>query len=170
MLRSTRECSFVLSPVYLQDDNRRYLPVLDLCVCKVIAKFLALMYSYLKISISKNIVPDGIKGREIHHSFPMTFFQVSLSYLSSFLLCITDFVMSIVLAASCSASGSSNSETFEILDMAICGDQTSVLHLDDSFTDHRFLSFLAELDIHYSSQPLGLSGALFACGFLPCVC
>nr|VDC74729.1 unnamed protein product [Brassica rapa] len=41
----------------------------------VIAKFLALMYSYLKISISKNIVPDGIKGREIHHSFPMTFFQ-----------------------------------------------------------------------------------------------
>lgn len=41
----------------------------------VIAKFLALMYSYLNISISKNIVPDGIKGREIHHSFPMTFFQ-----------------------------------------------------------------------------------------------
>ncbi|XP_041023018.1 transmembrane protein 184C-like [Juglans microcarpa x Juglans regia] len=41
----------------------------------VIAKFLALMYSYLNISISKNIVPDSIKGREIHHSFPMTFFQ-----------------------------------------------------------------------------------------------
>ncbi|KAF9590266.1 hypothetical protein IFM89_032044 [Coptis chinensis] len=41
----------------------------------VIAKFLALMYSFLNISISKNIVPDGIKGREIHHSFPMTFFQ-----------------------------------------------------------------------------------------------
>lgn len=41
----------------------------------VIAKFLALMYSYLNISISKNIVPDEIKGREIHHSFPMTFFQ-----------------------------------------------------------------------------------------------
>ncbi|GLT83018.1 hypothetical protein SLE2022_013310 [Rubroshorea leprosula] len=41
----------------------------------VIAKFLALMYSYLNISISKNIVPDGIKGREIHHSFPMTLFQ-----------------------------------------------------------------------------------------------
>lgn len=41
----------------------------------VIAKFLALMYSYLKISISKNIVPDEIKGREIHHSFPMTLFQ-----------------------------------------------------------------------------------------------
>ncbi|KAJ0018841.1 hypothetical protein Pint_10716 [Pistacia integerrima] len=42
----------------------------------VIAKFMALMYSYLNISISNNIVPDGIKGREIHHSFPMTLFQV----------------------------------------------------------------------------------------------
>ncbi|XP_058199433.1 uncharacterized protein LOC131314656 [Rhododendron vialii] len=41
----------------------------------VIAKFLVLMYSYLKISISKNIVPDEIKGREIRHSFPMTLFQ-----------------------------------------------------------------------------------------------
>ncbi|XP_021902316.1 transmembrane protein 184C [Carica papaya] len=41
----------------------------------VIAKFLALMYSYLNISISKNIVPDEIKGREMHHSFPMTLFQ-----------------------------------------------------------------------------------------------
>ncbi|KAK9149977.1 hypothetical protein Syun_008286 [Stephania yunnanensis] len=41
----------------------------------VIAKFLSLLYSYLNISISKNIVPDSIKGREIHHSFPMTLFQ-----------------------------------------------------------------------------------------------
>ncbi|XP_047334803.1 transmembrane protein 184B-like [Impatiens glandulifera] len=41
----------------------------------VIAKFMALMYSYLNISLSKNIVPDGVKGREIHHSFPMTLFQ-----------------------------------------------------------------------------------------------
>ncbi|KAJ8761660.1 hypothetical protein K2173_004436 [Erythroxylum novogranatense] len=40
-----------------------------------IAKFLALMYSYLNISIRRNIVPDGVKGREIHHSFPMTIFQ-----------------------------------------------------------------------------------------------
>ncbi|WMV16099.1 hypothetical protein MTR67_009484 [Solanum verrucosum] len=40
-----------------------------------IAKFLALMYCYLNISIGKNIVPDEIKGREIHHSFPMTLFQ-----------------------------------------------------------------------------------------------
>lgn len=45
---------------------------------QVIAKFMALMYSFLNISISKNIVPDEIKGREIHHSFPMTLFQVSL--------------------------------------------------------------------------------------------
>uniref|UniRef100_A0A803NY06 Uncharacterized protein n=1 Tax=Cannabis sativa TaxID=3483 RepID=A0A803NY06_CANSA len=42
---------------------------------QVIAKFMALMYSYLNISISNNIVPDEIKGREIHHSFPMTLFQ-----------------------------------------------------------------------------------------------
>ncbi|GAB2211077.1 hypothetical protein Droror1_Dr00016368 [Drosera rotundifolia] len=41
----------------------------------VIAKFLALLYSYLNISISKNIVSDEIKGRKIHHSFPMTLFQ-----------------------------------------------------------------------------------------------
>jgi len=38
----------------------------------VIAKFLALMYSFLNISMSKSIVPDGIKGRPIHLSFPMT--------------------------------------------------------------------------------------------------
>ncbi|CAM0884714.1 unnamed protein product [Alopecurus aequalis] len=41
----------------------------------VIAKFLALLYSYLNVSISKNIVPDEIKGRMLHHSFPMTLFM-----------------------------------------------------------------------------------------------
>ncbi|KAK6917483.1 Organic solute transporter subunit alpha/Transmembrane protein 184 [Dillenia turbinata] len=41
----------------------------------VIAKFMALMYSYLNISISGNRVPDEVKGREIRHSFPMTLFQ-----------------------------------------------------------------------------------------------
>jgi hypothetical protein len=46
-----------------------------------IAKFLALLYSYLNISISKNIVPDEIKGREIHHSFPMTLFQPKTAHL-----------------------------------------------------------------------------------------
>lgn len=49
----------------------------SICYVQVIAKFLALMYSYLNISISKNIVPDEIKGRQIHHSFPMTLFQVN---------------------------------------------------------------------------------------------
>ncbi|KAJ4726243.1 hypothetical protein OWV82_004986 [Melia azedarach] len=48
----------------------------------VIAKFLALLYSYLNISISKNIVPDEIKGREIHHSFPMTLFQPRTAHLN----------------------------------------------------------------------------------------
>eukprot|EP00252_Welwitschia_mirabilis_P024587 TRINITY_DN7344_c0_g1_i1.p1 TRINITY_DN7344_c0_g1~~TRINITY_DN7344_c0_g1_i1.p1 ORF type:complete len:296 (+),score=41.27 TRINITY_DN7344_c0_g1_i1:277-1164(+) len=47
----------------------------------VIAKFLALMYSYLNISISQNRVPDEIKGREIHHSFPMTLFQPRTAHL-----------------------------------------------------------------------------------------
>ncbi|VFQ58593.1 unnamed protein product [Cuscuta campestris] len=41
----------------------------------VIAKFLGLMYTYLNMSTSENIVPDEIKGREIHHSFPVTLFQ-----------------------------------------------------------------------------------------------
>lgn len=40
-----------------------------------IAKFMALMYSFLNISLSKNLVPDEIKGREIHHSFPVTLFM-----------------------------------------------------------------------------------------------
>ncbi|XP_054816770.1 uncharacterized protein LOC129316389 [Prosopis cineraria] len=48
----------------------------------VIAKFLALMYSYLGISLSKNIVPDEIKGRGIHHSFPMTFFMHHTGHLN----------------------------------------------------------------------------------------
>ena len=54
---------------------------------QVIAKFLALMYSYLKISISKNIVPDEVKGREIHHSFPMTLFVV-WKWFVQFLSCL----------------------------------------------------------------------------------
>ena len=52
---------------------------------------MALMYSYLNISISKNIVPDGIKGREIHHSFPMTLFQVQKS--ASLLCNILNFIL-----------------------------------------------------------------------------
>ncbi|PWA71458.1 PB1 domain, AUX/IAA protein [Artemisia annua] len=41
----------------------------------VIATFLSLLYTCLNISLDQNIVPDEIKGREIHHSFPMTLFQ-----------------------------------------------------------------------------------------------
>ncbi|GJU23895.1 retrovirus-related pol polyprotein from transposon RE1 [Tanacetum coccineum] len=41
----------------------------------VIAMFLSLLYTYLNISVAQNIVPDEIKGREMHHSFPMTLFQ-----------------------------------------------------------------------------------------------
>lgn len=48
----------------------------------VIAKFLALMYSYLNISMSGSIIiPDEIKGREIHHSFPMTLFVPRTTHL-----------------------------------------------------------------------------------------
>lgn len=32
------------------------------------------MYEYVGISTSKRVVPDEIKGRAIHHSFPMTLF------------------------------------------------------------------------------------------------
>ncbi|KAG7653888.1 Organic solute transporter subunit alpha/Transmembrane protein 184 [Arabidopsis suecica] len=47
----------------------------------VIAKFLALMYSYVNISMSARIIPDEIKGREIHHSFPMTLFVPRTTHL-----------------------------------------------------------------------------------------
>ncbi|TYJ95867.1 transmembrane protein 184C-like protein [Cucumis melo var. makuwa] len=52
----------------------------------VISKFLSLLYSYLNISISKNIVPDEIKGREIHHTFPMTLFQPHSARLNHYTL------------------------------------------------------------------------------------
>ncbi|BBN04893.1 hypothetical protein MPTK1_3g08600 [Marchantia polymorpha subsp. ruderalis] len=41
----------------------------------VIASFLKLMYCYLNVSTSSNAVPDEIKGRLIHHTFPITLFQ-----------------------------------------------------------------------------------------------
>eukprot|EP00250_Pteridium_aquilinum_P011737 c20274_g1_i1 orf=280-1167(+) len=52
----------------------------------VIAKFLSLMYSFLKISMSKSIVPDGIKGRPIHLSFPMTLFMPHTLHLNQHVL------------------------------------------------------------------------------------
>uniref|UniRef100_A0A1J3D5B5 Transmembrane protein 184C n=1 Tax=Noccaea caerulescens TaxID=107243 RepID=A0A1J3D5B5_NOCCA len=47
----------------------------------VIAKFLALLYSYVNISMSERIIPDEIKGREIHHSFPVTLFVPRTTHL-----------------------------------------------------------------------------------------
>jgi hypothetical protein len=41
---------------------------------QVIASFLGLLYDYVGISTHKKVVPDEIKGRIIHHSFPMTLF------------------------------------------------------------------------------------------------
>lgn len=63
-----------------------FLLVFSLCG-QAIAKFLALMYSYLNISMSRNIVPDEIKGREIHHSFPMTLFLVGFCSLLLIAFC-----------------------------------------------------------------------------------
>jgi len=40
----------------------------------VIWAFLTLMYKYVGISTHKKVVPDEIKGRLIHHSFPVTIF------------------------------------------------------------------------------------------------
>ncbi|KAK9071828.1 hypothetical protein SSX86_008257 [Deinandra increscens subsp. villosa] len=48
----------------------------------VVAKFLALLYGYLNMDISQNIVPDEVKGREIRHAFPITLFQSRTTYLN----------------------------------------------------------------------------------------
>jgi hypothetical protein len=44
----------------------------------VIACFLSLLYGYAGVSTSKKQIPDGIKGRIIHHSFPVTLFVVMM--------------------------------------------------------------------------------------------
>ncbi|KAG0555895.1 hypothetical protein M758_11G009400 [Ceratodon purpureus] len=41
---------------------------------QVIASFLGLLYDYVGIATHKQVVPDEVKGRIIHHSFPMTVF------------------------------------------------------------------------------------------------
>lgn len=96
MLRSAREC-FVLSLVFLYVKFQHNVETLinSFNFLQVIAKFLALMYSYLNISMSKNIVPDGIKGREIHHSFPMTLFQVCLYLCMVFSISICVFTLKV---------------------------------------------------------------------------
>lgn len=44
---------------------------------KVIHNFLTLMFSYVGVSPGKkNPVPDSVKGRILHHTFPVTLFQV----------------------------------------------------------------------------------------------
>ena len=91
LLESIKECYEALVSVFRPMYNLAVIRLLSvfthqltvnssLCYLQVIAKFLALLYCYLNVSISKNIVPDGIKGREIHHSFPMTLFQVKRIY------------------------------------------------------------------------------------------
>ncbi|KAL3733768.1 hypothetical protein ACJRO7_023177 [Eucalyptus globulus] len=69
----------LMAPVYALDScvglldyegRKVFFTFLDSNLCistyhvQVIAKFLALVYGYLNISISKNIVPDEIKGRD----------------------------------------------------------------------------------------------------------
>jgi hypothetical protein len=84
-LESVKECyEALVSPLVSKTFFRLKLVILltfpsifVFSTMQVIAKFLALMYSYLNISISKNIVPDEIKGRVLHHSFPMSLFLVS---------------------------------------------------------------------------------------------
>ncbi|KAL8210001.1 hypothetical protein R6Q57_006733 [Mikania cordata] len=41
----------------------------------VVAKFLGLLFGYMNMDISNNIVPDEVKGREIRHVFPVSLFQ-----------------------------------------------------------------------------------------------
>ncbi|KAJ0946650.1 putative organic solute transporter subunit alpha/Transmembrane protein [Helianthus annuus] len=48
----------------------------------VVVKFLALLYSYVDMDVSKDIVPDGIKGREIRLGFPMTIWQPRAIYMN----------------------------------------------------------------------------------------
>lgn len=113
----------------------------------VIAKFLGLLYSYLKISTSKNIVPDEIKGREIHHSFPMTLFQprtVHLDHKTLKLLKLWTWQFVVV--------------------RPICS------FFYDNITDSWNISQLVELDIYHHSQHFSFIGSVFVGDILPCLC
>lgn len=76
------------------DEELCFLMLVD----QAIAKFLALMYSYSNISMSRNVVPDEIKGREIHHPFPISLFLVRFFICSmhSFVISVVEFTMMIV--------------------------------------------------------------------------
>jgi len=71
------------SPVFSREACYFTNTCIFILIMQVIAKFMALMYSYLNISISKNIVPDEIKGRELHLSFPVSLFLVPFLFLGT---------------------------------------------------------------------------------------
>eukprot|EP00850_Spirogloea_muscicola_P020781 SM000226S07422 [mRNA] locus=s226:115156:117573:- [translate_table: standard] len=52
----------------------------------VIAKFVDLMYSYVGVSPGSKTIPDGMKGRTIHHAFPVNLFQTTEVHLDMRLL------------------------------------------------------------------------------------
>ena len=80
------------SPVFSREACYFTNACIFLSIMQVIAKFMALMYSYLNISISKNIVPDEIKGRELHHSFPVSLFLVPFLFLDTENFFISEFL------------------------------------------------------------------------------
>ncbi|KAK9227315.1 hypothetical protein WN943_012365 [Citrus x changshan-huyou] len=129
----------------------------------VIAKFMALMYSYLKISISKNIVPDEIKGREFHHSFPMTLFQL---YVYVYEL---NTLFSNIAATHC-PPGSPYIEAPQILDVAVCCYPPNMFHIDDYTATSSDISLLVELDIYNHSKRFSFIGIVLFGGLLPCFC
>ncbi|KAM0051984.1 putative organic solute transporter subunit alpha/Transmembrane protein [Helianthus debilis subsp. tardiflorus] len=67
-------------------SSKPFLVLLDLikeCYeALVVVKFLALLYSYVNMDVSKDIVPDEIKGREIRLGFPMTIWQPRAIYMN----------------------------------------------------------------------------------------
>ena len=69
---------------------------------QVIWAFLSLMYKYVGISMHKKVVPDEIKGRLIHHGFPVTIFVVliALSPLSA-LICVSVWAHFVLLYFTC---------------------------------------------------------------------
>ncbi|XP_076943722.1 uncharacterized protein LOC143614069 [Bidens hawaiensis] len=48
----------------------------------VVTKFLTLLYGYVNMDISKDTVPDEVKGREIRLGFPMSLFQPRTAHLN----------------------------------------------------------------------------------------
>lgn len=75
-----------------------------------------------------------------------------------------------LIAASHSTTGPPQLEAFEILDMAVCGDQAGMLDIDDNATASWIIPRLAELDFHNRSQCLGLSGFVLSRHLLPRLC